>query len=59
MEITRVPGPQKESSELLGQQAELTHIDPQPWSNELSAPLDVSKGCEAFCSEVVEDYGFL
>ena len=22
-------------------------------------PLDVSKGCEAFCPEVVEDYGFL
>ena len=29
------------------------------WSNELSAPLDVSKGCEALCPEVVEDYGFL
>ena len=29
------------------------------WSNELSAPLDVSKGCEALCPEEVEDYGFL
>ena len=29
------------------------------WSNELSAPLDVSKGYEALCPEVVEDYGFL
>ena len=29
------------------------------WSNELSAPLDVSKGCEAFCPEEVEDYGLL
>ena len=29
------------------------------WSNELSAPLDVSKGSEALWSEVVEDYGFL
>ena len=28
-------------------------------SNELSAPLDVSKGCEAPCPEEVEDYGFL
>ena len=28
-------------------------------SNELSAPLDVSKGCEAFCPEELEDYGFL
>ena len=27
--------------------------------NELSAPLDVSTGCEALCPEVVEDYGFL
>ena len=26
---------------------------------ELSAPFDVSKGCEALCSEEVEDYGFL
>ena len=26
---------------------------PQP------GPLDVSKGCEALCPEVVEDYGFL
>ena len=25
----------------------------------LSAPLDVSKGCEALCPEEVEDYGFL
>ena len=29
------------------------------WSNELSAPRDVSKGCEALCPEEVEDYGFL
>ena len=29
------------------------------WSNELSAPLDVSKGCEALCPEEVDDYGFL
>ena len=29
------------------------------WSNELSAPLDVSKVCEALCPEEVEDYGFL
>ena len=28
-------------------------------SNEFSAPLDVSKGCEAHCPEKVEDYGFL
>ena len=28
-------------------------------SNERSAPLDVSKGCEALCPEEVEDYGFL
>ena len=28
-------------------------------SNELSAPLAVSKGCEALCPEEVEDYGFL
>ena len=28
-------------------------------SNELSAPLDVSKGCEALCPEEVEDFGFL
>ena len=28
-------------------------------SNELSAPLDVSNGCEALCPEEVEDYGFL
>ena len=28
-------------------------------SNELSAPLDVSKGCEALCPEEVEDNGFL
>ena len=27
--------------------------------NELRAPLDVSKGCEALCPEEVEDYGFL
>ena len=29
------------------------------WSNELSTPLDVSKGCEALCPEEVEDYGIL
>ena len=29
------------------------------WSSELSAPLDVSKDCEALCPEEVEDYGFL
>ena len=29
------------------------------WSNELSAPLDVSKGCEALFPEEVEEYGFL
>ena len=28
-------------------------------SNELSAPLDVSKECEALCPEGVEDFGFL
>ena len=28
-------------------------------SNELSAPLDVSKECEALGPEEVEDYGFL
>ena len=28
-------------------------------SKELSAPLEVSKGCEALCPEKVEDYGFL
>ena len=28
-------------------------------SHELSAPLDVLKGCEALCPEEVEDYGFL
>ena len=28
-------------------------------SNELSAPLDVSKVCEALCPEEVENYGFL
>ena len=28
------------------------------WSNELSAPLDVSKGCEALCPEEFENYGF-
>ena len=28
-------------------------------NNKLSAPLDVSKGCKALCSEEVEDYGFL
>ena len=28
-------------------------------SNELSAPLDVSKEHEALCPEEVEDYGFL
>ena len=29
------------------------------WSIELSAPLDVWKGCEALCPEEMEDYGFL
>ena len=29
------------------------------WTNELSAPLDVSKGCKAFCPEEVENCGFL
>ena len=29
------------------------------WSNELSAPLDVSKGYESLSPEDVEDYGFL
>ena len=29
------------------------------WSIELSAPLEVSNGCEALCSEEVENYGFL
>ena len=29
------------------------------WSNEISAPLDVSKWCESLCPEEVEDYGFL
>ena len=29
------------------------------WSNELSAPLDVSKGYEALRPEELEDYGFL
>ena len=29
------------------------------WSSELSAPLAVSKGCEALCPEEVENYGFL
>ena len=29
------------------------------WSNELSAPLYVSKGCEALCPEEVEDYGLI
>ena len=29
------------------------------WSTELSAPLDVSKRCEALCPEEVENYGFL
>ena len=28
-------------------------------SHELSATLDVSKGCEALCPEEVEEYGFL
>ena len=28
------------------------------WSNELSAPPDVSKCCEALRPEEVEDYGF-
>ena len=29
------------------------------WSIELSALLDVSKGCQALCPEEVENYGFL
>ena len=29
------------------------------WSNELTAPLDLSKGCEALCPEEVENYVFL
>ena len=29
------------------------------WSTELSAPLEVSNGCEALCSEELENYGFL
>ena len=29
------------------------------WSNELSAPLEVSKGYESLCPEDVENYGFL
>ena len=29
------------------------------WSTELSAPLEVSNGCEALCPEQVENYGFL
>ena len=29
------------------------------WSNELSAPLHMSKGFEALCPEELEDYGFL
>ena len=29
------------------------------WSTEISAPLEVSKGCEALCPEEVENYGFL
>ena len=29
------------------------------WSTELSAPLEVSNGCEALCPEEVENYGFL
>ena len=29
------------------------------WSNELIAPIDVSKECEALCPEEVETYGFL
>ena len=29
------------------------------WSRELSAPLDVSKGCESLCPEELKDYGFL
>ena len=33
--------------------------DGELWSNELSASLDVSKGCEAFCPEELEDYVFL
>ena len=28
-------------------------------SNDLSAPLDVSKRCEALCPEEVENFGFL
>ena len=28
-------------------------------SNELSAPLEMSNGCEALCPEEVENYGFL
>ena len=28
-------------------------------SIELSAPLEVSKGCEALCAKEVETYGFL
>ena len=29
------------------------------WSIEISAPLEVSNGCEALCPEEVENYGFL
>ena len=29
------------------------------WSIELSAPFEVSNGCEALCPEEVENYGFL
>ena len=29
------------------------------WSIEVSAPLEVSNGCEALCPEEVENYGFL
>ena len=29
------------------------------WNNEISTPLDVSKGCETVSPEAVEDYGFL
>ena len=29
------------------------------WSIELSAPLEVSNGCESLCPEEVENYGFL
>ena len=29
------------------------------WSIELSAPLEISNGCEALCPEEVENYGFL